>query len=106
MAKIAPEIGRWYQDAERDLLFEVVAVDEHAGTIEIQYEDGELDEFDEESWQQLILLPAEPPEDWRIPYELDDDDQYDSDAVLVPRPLGDPLAPLDGAGGFDLEDLP
>lgn len=104
MAKIAPEIGRWYQDAERDLLFEVVAVDEHAGTIEIQYEDGELDEFDEESWQQLILLPAEPPEDWRIPYELDDD-QYDSDAVLVPRPLGDPLAPLDGAGGFDLEDL-
>ena len=104
MAKRLPEIGNWYQDAVEDVLFEVVAVDEDSATIEIQYEDGDVGEFDIDSWHQLVLLPAQPPEDWRVSYELSEDDGHDPDAVLIPGNIGDPLSSLDGEGLADLDD--
>ena len=106
MAKQIPEIGRWYQDAVEDVLFEVVAVDEHTSTVEVQYEDGEVGEFDFDTWLQLVVLPAEAPEDWRVPYELSSEDDQDPDAVLVPDNFSDPLASLEGDSWFDLDDLP
>ncbi|HEY8384811.1 MAG TPA: DUF6763 family protein, partial [Porticoccaceae bacterium] len=64
MAKQLPLVNTWYQDAVEDVLFEVVAVDEAAGTIEVQYEDGSVDEFDFDTWGLMVVLPAEAPEDW------------------------------------------
>jgi len=104
MAKKLPEIGRWYQDAVEDLLFEVVAVDEYSSTIEIQYEDGEVGEFDFDSWMQMVLLPAKPPEDWRVSYELSEDDGLDPDAVMIPDNFSDPLAALDDDSWMDMDD--
>lgn len=62
-----PEIGEWYR-ASGSELFEVVAVDDDDGTIEIQYFDGTVEEMDIEDWdggvEDKTLEKAEPPEDW------------------------------------------
>jgi hypothetical protein len=59
----APEIGRWYCSSDGSL-FEVVAMDENDGTIEIQHFDGTLDETEPEGWIALRAETAEAPEDW------------------------------------------
>jgi Family of unknown function (DUF6763) len=105
MAKQVPVIGEWYQDAVEDLLFEVVAVDEHASTIEVQYEDGEVSEFDIETWMQMIVLPAQAPEDWRVSYELGDADSFDPDSIYVPENFSDPLSDLEGDSWLDTDDF-
>ena len=76
MAKITPQVDNWYQDVQEDVLFEVVAVDEQEGYIEIQYENGEIGEFDFDTWKQMVVLNAQAPEDWRAAYEMSDD--YDA----------------------------
>ncbi len=83
MKHLAAEISSWYQDLTTGAIFEVVALDEESGTIEYQHVDGEVGEFDLVTWQQLPLLPAEAPEDWRSPYELnkEDSEYYDQDII-------------------------
>ncbi|MFP5414062.1 MAG: DUF6763 family protein [Gammaproteobacteria bacterium] len=74
MAKRRPVISKWYQDVSEDEIFEVVAVDEDSDTIAIQYIDGDISEIDFDTWRQMILLPAEPPDDLREIEYLDDED--------------------------------
>lgn len=105
MAKQIPIIGQWFQDAVEDVLFEVVAVDEQSQTIEVQYEDGEVGEFEFETWLQMIILPAQEPEDWRISYELSGDDDLDPDATYIPDNFSDPLSSLDSEPWYDLDDF-
>lgn len=47
----------------------MVAVDEHAQTVEIQYFEGEIEELDLDTWYNLVLDPIDPPEDWSGPYD-------------------------------------
>jgi Family of unknown function (DUF6763) len=67
MAFPQPSVGDWYR-LNGGELFEVVAVDEDDGTIEIQYFDGTVQEMDFEDWdahcEERALEAAEPPEDW------------------------------------------
>ena len=62
-----PGIGDWYRLTGGEL-FEVVALDEDDGTIEIQYFDGTIEEMDVEDWDtqwdEGALESAEAPEDW------------------------------------------
>lgn len=62
-----PGIGEWYRHSGGDL-FEVVALDEDDGTIEIQYFDGTVEEMDTEDWEgqwaDHTIEAADPPEDW------------------------------------------
>src|SRR6187399_395542 len=51
MAAPQPSIGDWYRQKEGGALFEVVALDDDDGTIEIQYFDGTVEEMDVEDWQ-------------------------------------------------------
>ena len=44
-----PEIGAWYRVRGGDS-FEVVAIDEDDGTIEVQYFDGTVEEMEREDW--------------------------------------------------------
>ena len=75
-----PLRGNWYIDTETRHTFRVVAIDEAAETIEIQYFAGEVAEFDLESWQASAFEPIEPPEDWSAPYGgIDADDLGYSD---------------------------
>lgn len=85
MNKILPNVSAWYQDLASGTLFEVVAIDEHSGTIEYQLLDGELGEYDMAAWRQLLISEAEAPEDWRTPFELNSEDQVYSDQVFVPE---------------------
>src|SRR2546430_16987669 len=67
MATPQPAIGDWYR-LNGGALFEVVALDDDDGTIEIQYFDGTVEEMDIEDWdaqwEDGALEPAEAPEDW------------------------------------------
>src|ERR1700674_2861419 len=67
MATPQPAIGDWYR-LSGGALFEVVALDDDDGTIEIQYFDGTVEEMDIEDWETQWedggLEAAEAPEDW------------------------------------------
>jgi len=56
-------VGSWYQGGDGQI-FEVVAVDEDAGTIEIQYLEGDIGEFELDVWRILTLVRVPPPDDW------------------------------------------
>ena len=101
MNKLMPEVSAWYQDAVSGSMFEVVAIDEASGTIEDQMVDGEVGEYDSATWHSLYLSPAEAPEDWRSPYELNNEDQVYSDQTVVPENFSGALS----ANEPDLLDL-
>lgn len=92
MANLAPAIGDWFIDRSQQQLFEVVAIDDHSGTIEVQYVDGEVDEFDRESWRLLTIDSAAPPEDWSAAYEMTNEDIGDE---YFASPIYDPLNMLE-----------
>lgn len=72
--QVQPIIGDWYQTPTNEQ-FEVVAVDEDGQTVEVQYFDGAVGEFDNESWAAMILEPIEPPDDWSGAYDQEDSDK-------------------------------
>lgn len=61
MASQHPSIGAWYHDVANDAVFEVVALDEKAGSVEIQYDNGDIDEFDLDLWNPVLFVATEPP---------------------------------------------
>jgi len=73
-----PVIGEWYRCASGEL-FEVVAIDTDDDTIEIQYFDGTLEEYDRETWEAQGIVEADPPEDWTGSVDVDQED-YDVEA--------------------------
>ncbi len=96
-----PEIGHWYRLGSGEL-FEVVAVNDDDGTIDIQYFDGTVEEMDREDWQaqwdEGLLEAAEPPEDWSGSVDVDVEDEqvlggesFDDDTM----PRASPLEGLD-----------
>ena len=89
MSAARPEVGAWYQAAEGNYL-EVVAYDPDEGTVEIQFYDGTVEEYDEDSWNELALNRAEPPEDWSGSLDLSRDDY----GVDLDRPAGEPRVNL------------
>lgn len=97
-----PSIGDWYRQKEGSTLFEVVAVDDDDGTIEIQYFDGTVEEMDVEDWEAQwddgALEGAEPPEDWSGSVDVDsDEDTLRADAADSERDLR-----ASGLEGIDL----
>lgn len=86
-----PTIGAWYTDRESHDVFEVVALDEEQGTVEVQYLDGAIGEFDLEVWPQLALSPAAEPEDSDAAYELSQEDRWRDDQGVSPESWSNPL---------------
>ena len=62
--RLLPEVGLWYAHRDKGQTFQVVAIDEHDGVIEIQNFDGDVDEVDLETWRTLSLERTEQPEDF------------------------------------------
>ena len=83
MSVATPEIGVWYRTAEGDYL-EVVAYDPDEGAIEVQFYDGTVEEYDHDSWEELELRTAEPPDDWAGSLDVSKDDY----GVDLDRPAG------------------
>ena len=99
-----PIIGNWYKNQEYGQLFEVVALDEDDGTIEIQYFESEIEEVDIESWYELSLENAAAPEDWSGPYgDLMIDDYGDTNEVIYQDAWLNPIDEPDNEIGIDYE---
>jgi hypothetical protein len=73
-----PAVGDWFQDISGQS-FEVVAYDEEDGTVEIQYFDGTVEEWDTDTWAEMGVKPTEPPEDWSGSYDIQREDYYGVD---------------------------
>jgi hypothetical protein len=102
MATPQPAIGDWYR-MNGGALFEVVALDDDDGTIEIQYFDGTVEEMDiedwEAQWEDGALEAAEAPEDWSgsVDVEASDDEGHNSESLAEDRDLR-----ASGLEGIDL----
>mgnify|MGYP006297338061 CR=1 FL=1 len=70
-----PIVGNWYQHLDKGQKFEVVAVDEDAGLVELQHFDGDVEETDLEGWYEMEIEPIEAPEDWTGPVDEMEPDQ-------------------------------
>jgi len=62
MASFYPRIGSWYKDQDNGQCFEIVAIDDKQRTIEVQYYDGDISEFEIESWGSLNIYETEAPD--------------------------------------------
>jgi len=90
-----PIIDGWYEDLE-GRAFKVVAIDEDAGTVEVQYFEGDIEEFDLDTWEQLELEPVATPEDWTGPFDdLIADDLGDTDRPMRPENWNGPADEMD-----------
>lgn len=89
------QIGQWYLRWDKGEIFQVTGYDEESGTIEVQAFDGDLDEIDEETWSELPLGLAEPPEDWTGPVDdVERDDLGYSETEMTGDDWSQPLEPF------------
>ena len=78
-----PVTGQWYEDLEEQETFLVLSVDPDEELVEIQYENGDIEEIDLDSWHELDLDKTQKPEGWSAddaaPNEAVEDDEDDED---------------------------
>lgn len=85
-----PVQGQWFEDLEENEIFRVLSVDPDEEIVEIQYENGDIEEIDLDTWHELDLERTQEPEGWASDdeekekeeeeEELDeDDDDWDED---------------------------
>ncbi len=92
-----PVVGAMYEDQD-GLAFEVLSFDEDDGTIEVQYEDGEVSEIDIDAWYEMDLQQLKSST-WK---EADDDEEEEeTEADKGTRPT----RPADDEDDDDLDDL-
>jgi hypothetical protein len=60
-------------------LFEVVAIDEEHGTVEIQHFDATIESLEFEVWRETDIEPAHAPEDWSGSVDIDFEDLPEPD---------------------------
>lgn len=81
-----PVTGKWYEAENGDVL-KVTSFDKASGSIEIEYEDGAVDELDLDTWQDLnaeeveSLDDDEDEEDAAADVEDDDDEDLDEEEL-------------------------
>jgi hypothetical protein len=96
-----PAIGEWYCIRGGEL-FEVVALDEADGTLEIQYFDGTIEEMELADWEAQSTMreieKAEPPEDWSGSVDADPEDEQRTSDIHDDRRMN--------AMGTDELDMP
>ncbi|MEM7612605.1 MAG: DUF6763 family protein [Pseudomonadota bacterium] len=102
MAVVFPRVGRWYRRPNR-ALFEVVAIDEADGTVEIQYFDGTVAELELENWPKLLIQRMAPPEDWSGALDVAPEDTVHDQDGQLPYDWSDPLEIIERKRDNDLE---
>lgn len=61
---LRPIIGQWYYDRTNDREFEVLNIDKEEGILEIQYLEGEVEEVDLDTWEDMNLAKIAEPAEW------------------------------------------
>lgn len=91
-ARPAPSVTQWYRHLDKGQEFQVTALDEDAGMVELQHFDGDLEEIELEEWYALELEPIEPPEDWTGPVDnLERDDLGYTETDMTSEDWAEPL---------------
>ena len=90
--KYQPRLGDWYKSINSDR-FEIVALDEDAASMEVQYFDGAVEEIDFDTWDDMEIVPIEPPEDWSGSMDIEKEDYGVDLEMTAPN---DNINPLDG----------
>lgn len=90
-----PRVGEWYKHPS-GALFEVVAIDEDDGTIEVQHFDGTVEEQEMDAWMESGCEVADPPDDYSGSLDIERED-YGMD-------LGEVRAESDYLGYSDRAD--
>jgi hypothetical protein len=78
----APTPGKWYENKDEEETFRVLSVDEDEELVEIEYEDGEIEELDLDTWHEFDLELTDVPEGWSdsaVGEDEDEDDDFDED---------------------------
>jgi hypothetical protein len=104
MSEHQPAIGEWYTRGGD--IFEVVAVDDSDGTVEVQHFDGTVEEFDIDEWMAQRargeIEDGEAPEDPNGSFDVDSEN--DESQNLSPDLDNDRRSmsgPLDGLDLFE-----
>ena len=71
-----PIVGNWYLHNDKGQRFQVVALDESSGSVEIQHFDGDLEEIELENWYLLDVELTEEPENWGGPLDIGEVEDY------------------------------
>ena len=74
-----PVVGQWYENIDENESFRVLSVDEDAELIEIEYLDGDVEELDLETWQELDLDKIDEPEGWTGSRAQDEDEEEEDE---------------------------
>lgn len=83
-----PVQGKWYEDLEENEIFKVLSVDPDQELVEVQYENGDIEEIDLDTWHELDLELSAEPEGWASDDEKakeeeeeeeEDEDDWDED---------------------------
>ena len=74
-----PVQGQWYEDLEENEIFRVLSVDPYEEIIEVQYENGDIEEIDLDTWHELDLERAQEPEGWASDDEEEDDEEEEDE---------------------------
>lgn len=87
-----PIIGNWYTRRDKGQMFQVVAIDDKQGIVELQHFDGDVEEVELATWQGMELEVAEPPEDWTGPIDdIERDDLGYSETDMSTEEWREPL---------------
>jgi hypothetical protein len=70
-----PVVGAWYETEDGEV-FKVLNVDAATGSVEIEYDDGAVDELDMDEWREL---DAEEVESSDEDEDEEDAEDYDED---------------------------
>lgn len=74
-----PVQGQWYEDLDEEVVFQVMSVDPDEELVTLQYENGEVEEIDLDTWHELDLEKTTQPEGWTGSEDDDEDDDLDLD---------------------------
>jgi hypothetical protein len=104
MKMLSPVVGAWYKDRQTQEVFEVIDWDPTNLSIETQYLDGEVSEYDLDAWREMQLEAVAAQEDWRAAFELDDDDLLDPDLPMHPQDWSSPVNSIEPDAMYGVED--
>ena len=74
-----PVQGKWYEDLEENEVFKVLSVDPDQELVEVQYENGDIEEIDLDTWHELDLEQAEEPEGWASEKEEKEEEEEEEE---------------------------
>jgi hypothetical protein len=74
-----PVQGKWYEDLEENEVFKVLSVDPDQELVEVQYENGDIEEIDLDTWHELDLEQAQEPEGWAADNEEEEEEEEEED---------------------------